>query len=192
MGTSARQDEILDAAAALFAASGYRGTTVAAVAARVGITDAGVLYHFGTKEELLLGVLARFGREVDRGIAEAELEGIELLRLVREWGVAMEARPEISALLILLTTEHLTTDSSARRFLQASYRRGIERYRTAFEHAAASGHLRDDLDADLEAAALIAHMDGIRLQWFLADKAFPMAASIRAYVDGTLERLAAR
>lgn len=185
-----RRSQILRAAAELFASSGARGTSIAAVAARVGITDAGVLYHFKTKEHLLLGVLDEYGREVQSEIQRAGVHGVSLLRLVREWGAGMEQRPEISALLIVLTAEHLTADSSVRRALQARYRKGIERYEAAFADAAAAGDLRADLDPRHEAAALVAHLDGIRLQWFLADRSFSMADSVRRYVDDTLARLA--
>lgn len=190
--SAARRAEILRTAAELFGRHGYRGTSIAAVARGVGLTDAGVLYHFRTKEELLLGVLEEHGREVEEGLERAGLEGIDLLRLVREWGVGMEARPEISSLLILITTEHLTADSPTRRFVQASYDRIRGRYVEAFAAAAARGDLRADLDPDQEASALVAHMDGIRLQWFLSDRAVSMATSVRAYVDGVLERLAPR
>src|SRR5687768_10699205 len=164
-----RRAEILEAATELFAASGSRGTSIAAVAKRVGMTDAGVLHHFRTKEALLLRVLHEYGRSVEAQIENAGARGIDLLRLVRNWGIGMERRPEISALLITLTTEHLTDDSPVRRALQAAYRRGLDRYIAAFATAAALGDLRSDLDPVHEASALIAHLDGIRLQWFLAD-----------------------
>ena len=185
-----KRDEILEAAGELFAASGYRGTTVAAVAAEVGISDAGVLHHFKSKELLLMAVLQEYGRSVDEGIDRSGARGLALLKLVREWGAGMEARPEVSALLIALTTEYLTGDAPVRRALQASYRHGLDRYITAFAVAAAEGDLRADLDPVVEASALIAHMDGIRLQWFLLDKSFSMADSVRRYVDGVLTRLA--
>ncbi|HET6951901.1 MAG TPA: TetR/AcrR family transcriptional regulator [Acidimicrobiales bacterium] len=188
--TRSRRAEILEAAAELFAASGYRGTSIAAVADRVGMTDAGVLHHFKTKEALLLGVLQEYGRSVEAEIENAGARGIDLLRMVRHWAAGMERRPEISSLLITLTAEHLTGDAPARRALQAAYRRGFDRYVAAFATAAAAGDLRADLDPVHEASALIAHLDGIRLQWFLADRSFSMADSVRRYVDDTLERLA--
>ena len=187
---STRPEQILDAALELFADSGYRGTSVAAVAERVGITDAGVLYHFKTKEELLLGVLAHFDRNVERGLADSGVRGIDLLRVVRHWGAGMEDAPGISSLLILLSGEHLTGDSAARRFIQARYRALLDRFTAAFVAAAAAGELRADLDPVHEASALIAHLDGIRLQWFLLDRSFSMADSVRTYIDTTLERLA--
>ena len=55
-GTGAR-DEILDAAAALFAERGYAGTTTRAIAERVGIRQASLYYHFAGKDEILLELL---------------------------------------------------------------------------------------------------------------------------------------
>ena len=177
----------MDAAAALFAASGYRGTTVAAVARAVGITDAGVLHHFKTKEALLLGVLQQYARSVEARIDEAGLHGIDLLRALRRWGAGMEARSDIASLLIRLTTEHLTGEAPARRAIQAAYAHLLARYEAAFAAAAAHGDLRADLDPAFEASALVAHLDGIRLQWFLTDGRTSMADSVRAYMDATLD-----
>jgi AcrR family transcriptional regulator len=188
--TRTRPEQILDAALALYAESGYRGTTIAAVAERVGITDAGVLYHFKSKEELLLCALGHFDRTVEQDLTESGVRGIELLRVLRTWGAGMERNPEISSLLILLSAEHLTEDSQARRFIQRRYRAMLDTFTAAFAGAAAAGDLRRDLDPVAEASALVAHLDGIRLQWFLLDRSFSMAESVRRYVDTTLERLA--
>ena len=188
--TRSRRDQILDAALELFSTAGYRGTTIAAVAKRVGITDAGVLYHFKTKEELLVGALAHFDRAVEADLDGARLRGIELLRVVREWGAGMEQAPGVSSLLILLSAEHLTEDSPARRFFQRRYHALLDRYTAAFAAASSAGDLRSDLDPVWEATALIAHLDGARLQWFLLDRGFSLADSVRTYVDQTLIRLA--
>lgn len=56
-GTRAPRDEILDAAAALFAEHGYSGTTTRAIAERVGIRQASLYYHFAGKDEILLELL---------------------------------------------------------------------------------------------------------------------------------------
>lgn len=185
-----RRDDIIDAAAALFAESGFRGTSIGAVASRVGMTDAGILHHFGTKQGLVLAVVQSHADGVQAAIDASGLRGIELLRLIREWGAGMEGEPEYSAMLIALTTEHLTGDSPARRAIQTAYHRMLDRYVAAFATAASNGDLRSDLDPVHEASALVAHLDGIRLQWFLTDRSFSMAESVRRYVDSTLDRLA--
>src|SRR5689334_24653042 len=63
----ARRQQILDAAVELFAEKGYRSTGIAQLADTVGMTHPGLLYYFGSKERLLLEVVA------ERNRVEAEL-----------------------------------------------------------------------------------------------------------------------
>ena len=186
---SERRQAILDAASSLFSETGSRGTSIAAVAARAGVTDAGVLYHFKTKKELVLAAIEHFDSQVEREMQESDLRGIDLLRATREWGLGMEQVPEIQSMLIVLSAEYLHEEGPAREYLQRRYKRLHRRYVKAFREAAKAGDLRADLDADHEATALIAHLDGIRLQWLLLDKSVSMAESVRTYVDHTLARL---
>jgi AcrR family transcriptional regulator len=56
--------EILSAAEALLTEDGVAGVHVRAVAARVGITDAAVNYHIGTREQLLVALLRHGGKRI--------------------------------------------------------------------------------------------------------------------------------
>jgi AcrR family transcriptional regulator len=60
--------EILTAAEALLTEGGVAAVQVRAVAARVGITDAAVNYHVGTREQLLLALLRHGGKQIRAGI----------------------------------------------------------------------------------------------------------------------------
>lgn len=51
------REQILDAAAALFAQHGYAGTSTRAIAERVGVRQASLYYHFSGKDEILLELL---------------------------------------------------------------------------------------------------------------------------------------
>lgn len=53
------REEILGAAAELFATTGYLSTTTRQIAARVGITQSSVYSHFGRKEDILAILLER-------------------------------------------------------------------------------------------------------------------------------------
>jgi AcrR family transcriptional regulator len=55
---------ILDAAASLLAEGGVAAVQVRAVAARVGMTDAGIAHHFGNRERLLTELLRHGGRQL--------------------------------------------------------------------------------------------------------------------------------
>jgi AcrR family transcriptional regulator len=192
-----RREQIIDAAVELFGEHGFRGTSVAAVADQVGVTDAGVLYHFGTKDELLLAVLDRLrGRqwgEMQTELQAAYLEGgLAGLRLVRYWGAWMENTPEENKVLLVLSAEHLTDDSAVNVYFAERYGWLLTSLAEAFEQAAKNGDIRRDVDAVLEASMLMAMMDGIRLQWFLlGPKRVSMADAMYDYVDNMIERLTA-
>jgi AcrR family transcriptional regulator len=187
----ARRAAIVDAAVALFSTHGFRGTSVAAVAERAGVTDAGVLYHFKTKDELLLAVLAHFDEGYERAVNEVlALGGLEALKLIALWGHEMEASADLTALYVVLSAEHLRDESPVRAYFAARYARLLERNATLFQEAIERGELRPDLDPAAEASALLAHLDGIRLQWFFTNGRVSIADSVWRYVTTMLERLA--
>jgi TetR/AcrR family transcriptional regulator, repressor for neighboring sulfatase len=62
---------ILAAAEELLVERGPAAVTVTAVAGRVGLTDAAVNYHFGTRDGLLEALLRHGGRRLRDGLAEA-------------------------------------------------------------------------------------------------------------------------
>jgi hypothetical protein len=49
--------------------------------------------------------------------------------------------------------------------------------------------IRSDVDAEHEATALLAFLDGVRLQWFLSDGELSLDAHFRAYVEHVIERI---
>lgn len=69
--------EILDAAASLLAEGGVAAVQVRAVAARVGMTDAGVAHHFGNRDGLLRALLRHGGRRVRAAVDEVVASWLE-------------------------------------------------------------------------------------------------------------------
>ncbi|RJK96100.1 TetR/AcrR family transcriptional regulator [Vallicoccus soli] len=65
-------DEIVDAAAGLFARLGLRQTSLQAVADAVGYSKTGLLHRFGSKDGLRAAVGERLRREVDELVASAD------------------------------------------------------------------------------------------------------------------------
>jgi AcrR family transcriptional regulator len=183
-------EDIVDVALELFGARGIRGTSIAAIADRLGLTDGGVLYHFPTKSSLLDAVLERSVElQVSRMRALVEPGGLEAIRGLSAWGSVVEETPELTALSIVIGTEAILEDSSVRDWVVRRYaavhdlgagliREGIER-----------GEIREDVDADWEASALIAFLDGIRLQWFYSERRLPIGDVVERYVDLLVERL---
>lgn len=64
-----RREELLDAAEDLLCDQGSQALTLATVAERAGCSKGGLLYHFGTKEALIKGMVERLIEEFDEIVA---------------------------------------------------------------------------------------------------------------------------
>jgi len=67
----ARRDDILRAAAALFASKGYAATSIRDIADSVGLLSGSLYYHFASKEEILLEAHARGVAQVTEAVRAA-------------------------------------------------------------------------------------------------------------------------
>ncbi|HSA51801.1 MAG TPA: helix-turn-helix domain-containing protein [Yinghuangia sp.] len=65
-------DKVLAVAVELFGESGFAGTSLQAIADRVGVTKAALYYHFRTKDELLDALLRPALNDLDRVLETAE------------------------------------------------------------------------------------------------------------------------
>ncbi len=183
--------QIVDAAAQLFSRRGYRGTTLAAIADVVGVTDAAVLHHFATKAAILDAVHARNDLEAGADFADdLEPGGLETLRRLADWGARMEARPEETRLQILLSAEALSEESELHPRFGWHYRTQPARVADAIQRGIDAGEIRLDADPRFEAHAIWAMLDGLRLQWFYAPDGFSLDRHFRIYMDQLVERLA--
>lgn len=186
----ARRAAVLEAARRLFSRQGFKGASLAAIAQEAGLTDAGLLYHFPTKNHLLLAVIAEGDREQDETLAQVrDARGLPLLARMAEFGADLEADPILTALDVTLSAEHLQDGSEINAYFVQRYESFRAMLAEAFREAAQAGDLRADLDPDLEAANMTAVLDGLRLQWLLSGGAVSMASGMRAYVQGVIKRL---
>jgi len=97
------QQSILDAAAGIFAARGYDGASITAIAARAGVSRSAVFWHFGDKSTLFRETFRRmlvpFVEEVARSLEDSD----PTQRLIQLFGVyerfVTEQRPAIQAIV---------------------------------------------------------------------------------------------
>lgn len=78
--TAARRNQILDAAATIFAEKGFHPTTIRDIARAAGIADGTIYIYFENKPALLLGILDRMMASAQRNdtfphLAEGDLRG---------------------------------------------------------------------------------------------------------------------
>ena len=68
------RERVLEAAMALFAEHGVSGTSLQMIAETMGVTKAAVYYHFRTKEEIVVAVLAGPLERLDAVLTDAEAQ----------------------------------------------------------------------------------------------------------------------
>jgi AcrR family transcriptional regulator len=69
MPRSSNRDALLDAFTAILGDDGERAATLDAVAERAGVSKGGLLYHFGSKEQLVAGLVERLEHLVADDVA---------------------------------------------------------------------------------------------------------------------------
>lgn len=184
---------IIDAAIELFGRHGYEGTSVMSIADRVGISDAGVLYHFSTKHDLFVAVLDEFTTaQADTFRDLVQPGGLEAISNLRVWGQVMESRPELLALQTVLNAESIAPDTELHSYWASRHTALLELLANLFRQAVDRGQVRADIDPYWEASALAAHLDGARLQWFYSERQLSIADSFDRYVSLLLDRIAIR
>jgi AcrR family transcriptional regulator len=156
-----RRQAILDAAIEVFSQRGFRGSALAEVADRVGLTPAGILYHFGSKEELLLAVLEerdRRGRE--RFVDLLRAGGAESLRRAVTAAAASETAPGLIALHTVLQAESFEPDAPAHDYVLDRSQVMRSSIQQALEANQRAGRVRADLDCAAKASEIHAFMEG--------------------------------
>jgi AcrR family transcriptional regulator len=189
--TIAKREQILKAAVEIFGNKGSTNGTLADVADQVGITHAGVLHHFGSKQKLLLEVLSYRDQADVAELAEKHIPGgPELfLHLVRT-AYANEKRPGIVQAYTVLSSESVTDDHPGREYFEDRYTTLRREVTAAFHELCAQEGVSDpDTIADA-AAAILAVMDGLQLQWLLHPGTVELGGAsefaIRAIVNAVL------
>ncbi|WP_327089463.1 TetR/AcrR family transcriptional regulator [Nonomuraea sp. NBC_01738] len=187
----ARRERILATALLEFAENGYRGASLARIAERVEISQAGLLHHFKSKELLLLAVLDYRDQLDVRRVSFDGVGGKAVLRSLIEV-VEYNARvPGLVQLFSVISGEAVTADHPGHAWARGRYRRLRTEVAGALRRGAESGELRADLDAESHADRLIAMMDGLQTQWLIDPDQVDMPAIFRAYVGDLLETLSA-
>lgn len=184
-----RREQIINAAIELFSDVGYRSTSLRDIAAHVGITHPGLLYHFHTKEELLQTVLDR--RDADnrkRFDLDPTLHSPrELLTLIlRQVAVATSENSGMIELFATLSAEATSKDHPAHDYFRERYASFVGGCVGVLNGLAATGELKFDFDHELYAQSWIALWEGLQIQW-LYDHEVDIKTPLFALVNAVLK-----
>ncbi|MHA6525722.1 TetR/AcrR family transcriptional regulator [Tessaracoccus sp. G1721] len=180
----ARRDAIVRSAAAHFDRHGYHETPVSRIAADVGLTEAGLLYHFPSKTHLLLAVLdTRMDKELAvEGLLPADQDPLRALRVMLRILEQLAAKPGLMELFMLLFAQAADPASPAHEAFSQMYLRTTRNVAAELKTAADAGLVRADLEFERIAQECIAVCDGLQFQWVLLGGDFDLVGGFREYL----------
>jgi AcrR family transcriptional regulator len=172
----------------VFGRLGYRGGSMREIADRVGLTDAGVMHHFGTKHQLLIAVLEH--REAISRQGRPRQQGLDLLEDLRQLVAHNATMPGLVQLFVTVSAEATDPDHPAHEFFVARYEEVTRYFADQLATARDAGQVRADADLAAAAQQLIAVMDGLQVQYLLTK--VDMVAAFDQFLEGFRRTLGIR
>ncbi|HEY1105944.1 MAG TPA: TetR/AcrR family transcriptional regulator, partial [Agromyces sp.] len=183
--TLAKRREILRAATEVFGSKGFTNGTLADIADQVGMTHAGILHHFGSKDQLLMEVLTYRDQTDVADLEEQHIPGgIELFRHLVRTAFANAQRAGIVQAFVVLSGESVTDAHPAQRYFAERYRTLRGEVIEAFGVVCAERGIDPAGDVVAHAAnAIIAVMDGLQVQWLHEPEAVELAEATEFAIE---------
>jgi AcrR family transcriptional regulator len=174
----AKRAEILETALALVARQGFHQTSVRDIARAVGLTQAGLLYYFESKDDLWVAILRKRDEiDADKGPDDPDPAGT--------FASLVGHNADVPGLVQMFTnlSAAAATDPEhpAHEYFRERYRSVRASLAAGIGRMQASGRLDDDIDPEALASILMAVSDGMQLQWMFDD-----SRDMRAHVDAVI------
>jgi AcrR family transcriptional regulator len=184
-----RRVAIVSAAIEVFAQQGFRSSGLAEVASKVGLTAPAILYHFGSKQALLLAVIEERDRRAGAELAELPIDGgLDSLRGIVRFAEQSEREPGLTALHTVLEAESFEPGAPAQEYFLARSRRLRRRTERWLLAAQTAGEVRADIDCAAKADELVAFLEGAAMVW-LTDRSVSLVGLYRGYIDSLIESI---
>lgn len=171
-----RRQRILAVAQRLLARNGWRGTTLSQIASEAGVSSAGLLHHFESKEQLLHAVLD--ARDIDDDV-HADRSG-DLLEELERVVDRFQRSPELVGMYAVLLVENIEPDAPLHDRLLARYHASLDTVAEAIRRGQRAGRYRADLDAAVKAVEVVAFLNGMETSWLL-DPSIPLTDVFKEY-----------
>jgi len=179
-----RRQRILAAAQRLLTRNGGRGTTLGQIAEAAGVSAAGLLHHFESKEQLLHAVLdARDAADLASADLEADL--LEALEGVVE---RFRRAPESVGTFTVLLMENVDPDAPLHNRFLERYRDAVQIVAELIRRGQRAGRFRTDIDPSVKATEIIAFLYGIEASWLL-DPSIPLTEVLSEYTRSLAAQL---
>ena len=183
-----RRQRILAVAERLLARNGWRNTSLAQIAKEAGVTPAGLLHHFESKEQLLNAVLD--ARDEDDAI-HADYQSGDLITELSRVPERFDRAPELVGTFTVLLVENIAPDAPLHDRLHKRYRGAIDILTEIIQRGQRSGKYRSDCDAAKKSVEILAFINGMETLWLL-DPSLPMTDVFKGYAESLDRELAPR
>ena len=177
-----RKQRILQVAQRLLTRNGWRSTTLAQIAGEAGVTPAGLLHHFESKDQLLHAVLD--ARDLDDE-SHADRAG-DLISQIAQVADRFHRVPELVGTFTVLLVENILPDAPLHDRMLARHREAVDIVADLIRNGQADGRYRTDLDPAIRAVEILAFVHGMETTWLL-DPSIPLTEVFKQYAE-TLAR----
>jgi len=180
-----RRQRILAVAQRLLTRNGWRNTTLGQIAKEAGVTPAGLLHHFESKEQLLHAVIDARDSYDD---ARAQLTG-DIIEQLEKAAERFLAAPELVGTFAVLRMENLDPGAPLHERFLTRDRLAVDLVAENIRRGQRAGSYRTDLDPAVKAVEIIAFLNGIEASWLL-DPSIPLTEVFGEYTRSLARRLA--
>lgn len=173
-----RKQRILEVAERLLARNGWRNTSLAQIAREAGVSPAGLLHHFESKEALLEAVL---DVRDDDDNAHANLSG-DLPSEIGRAAERFERSPELIGTFTVLLIENIDPDAPLHDRLLHRQRAATDIVADLIRRGQDEGRYRPDIDPAIKAVEILSFINGMETAWLL-DPSIPLDAVFKGYAE---------
>jgi len=173
-----RKQRILAVAQRLLTRNGWRNTTLAQIAGEAGVTPAGLLHHFESKEQLLHAVLD--ARDADDD-SHADRAG-DLVSQIAQVADRFHRAPELLGTFTVLLVENVLPDAPLHDRMLARHREAVDIVAELIRTGQTDGRYRSDIDPTIKAVEILAFVHGMETTWLL-DPSIPLAEVFKQYAE---------
>lgn len=177
-----RKLRILAVAQRMLARNGWRSTTLAQIAREAGVTPAGLLHHFESKDQLLHAVLE--ARDTDDEM-HADREG-DLTEQIAAVADRYRRAPDLIGTYAVLLIENLEPDAPLHDRVFDRYHAATGQVADSIRRGQRCGRYRADIDPAVKAVEIVAFLNGMETSWLL-DPSIPLTKVFQEYAR-SLER----
>lgn len=180
-----RRQRIIAVAQRLLARNGWRSTTLEQIARGAGISPAGLLHHFESKEQLLQAVLD------DRDAYDDEHADVfgDVPEQVARVAERFEQASDMVGMFTILLVENLHQETPVHNRILARYRSALDLISESIRRGQREGRYRQDLDPSVNAREILAFIHGLEMTWLL-DPTMPLAEVLDGYARSLARELA--